>query len=148
MNVILLERVRNLGELGEEVTVRPGYGRNFLIPQGKAVPANDANRARFEGQRAELEKVAQERLASAKERATQLEGVAVTISARASDEGRLYGSIGTREIADAIIEKGIDINKADVRLPEGAIRHIGEYDVELGLHSDVVAVVKLTVIAD
>jgi large subunit ribosomal protein L9 len=148
MNVILLERVRNLGELGEEVTVRPGYGRNFLIPQGKAVPANDANRARFEVQRAELEKVAQERLASAKARAAQLEGVAVTISARASDEGRLYGSIGTREIADAIVEKGIDVNKADVRLPEGAIRNTGEYDVELGLHSDVVAVVKVTVIAD
>lgn len=148
MNIILLERVRNLGELGDEVTVSPGYGRNFLIPQGKAVPASDSQRARFEAQRAELEKVAHERLAAAQARGATLEGMAVTIAARASEEGRLYGSIGTREIADAITEKGVEVNKAEVRLPEGAIRNTGEFDVELGLHSELVVTVKVTVIAD
>ena len=148
MNIILLERVRNLGELGEEVTVSPGYGRNFLIPKGKAVPASDSHRARFEAQRAELEKVAQERLAAAQARAKTLEGMAVTIAARSSEEGRLYGSIGTREIADAITEKGVEVNKAEVRLPEGAIRNTGEFNVELGLHSELVVTVKVTVIAE
>ena len=102
MNIILLERVRNLGDLGQEVTVAPGYGRNFLIPQGKAVRATKDNRTQFETQRSELEQVANDRLQSARDRAAKLVGGAVSLAARASEEGRLYGSIGTREIADEI----------------------------------------------
>ena len=148
MNIILLERVRNLGDLGEEVTVSPGYARNFLIPQGKAARATKENRAQFETQRSRLEHAAQERLGSAKERGEKLLGAAVTLAARASDEGRLYGSIGTREIADALTERVAEVSKAEVRMPEGAIRQVGEYDIELGLHTDVVVVVKVTVIAE
>lgn len=148
MNVILLERVRNLGNLGEEVAVRPGFGRNFLIPQGKAVRATKENRARFEARRTELENTAKERLSEAQTRQATLQGIAITIAARASEEGRLYGSIGTREIADAISARGAAVNKAEVRLPAGAIRQIGEYDIELGLHSDIATVIKLTIIPE
>ena len=148
MNIILLERVRNLGDLGAEVSVRPGYARNFLIPQGKAARATKENRERFEVQRAELEKGAQERLDSAKSRGEKLLGAAISLAARASEEGRLYGSIGTREIADALTERVAEVSKAEVRMPEGAIRQVGEFDIELGLHTDVVVTIKVTVIAE
>lgn len=148
MNIILLERVRNLGDLGQEVTVAPGYGRNFLIPQGKAVRATKDNRTQFETQRSELEQVANDRLQSARDRAAKLVGGAVSLAARASEEGRLYGSIGTREIADAITDRITEVSKAEVRMPEGAIRQVGEYDIEIGLHTDVVVTVKVTVIPE
>ena len=148
MNIILLERVRNLGDLGQEVSVAPGYGRNFLIPQGKAVRATDENRSRFETQRADLEQVANDRLKSAQDRAAKLVGAAISLAARASEEGRLYGSIGTREIADALTERVLEVSKAEVRMPEGAIRQVGEYDIEIGLHTDVVVTVKVTVIPE
>ena len=148
MNIILLERVRNLGDLGQEVSVAPGYGRNFLIPQGKAVRATDENRSRFETQRADLEQVANDRLKSAQDRAAKLVGAAISLAARASEEGRLYGSIGTREIADALSERVLEVSKAEVRMPEGAIRQVGEYDIEIGLHTDVVVTVKVTVIPE
>ena len=148
MNIILLERVRNLGDLGQEVSVAPGYGRNFLIPQGKAVRATDENRSKFETQRTELEKVANDRLQSAQARATKLIDGAISLAARASEEGRLYGSIGTREIADAITDRIAEVSKAEVRMPEGPIRQVGEYNIELGLHTDVVVTVKVTVIPE
>lgn len=148
MEVILLEKVRNLGALGDKVNVRPGYGRNFLIPQGKAVPATKSNVEKFEVRRAELEKAAQEKLAGAEERKAKLEELSVTISAKAGDEGKLFGSIGTRDIALAITEAGVETAKAEVRLPEGAIRSAGDYEIELQLHTDVVATVKLAVVPE
>lgn len=148
MEVILLEKVGKLGALGDKVTVKAGYGRNFLIPYGKAVPANDANVAEFEARRAELEKAAADKLAQAEARAAELNDKAVTITSKAGDEGKLFGSIGVRDIADAISAAGIETSKSEVRLPEGPIRAIGDYDVILHLHSDVDATIKLTVVAE
>src|SRR6056297_2520392 len=137
MNVILLERVVNLGDLGDEVVVKPGFARNFLIPHGKAVRATDENRSVFEQRRAELEKVADERLAEAKARAAQLEGLSLTLVVKAGDEGKLYGSVGTQDVADAVNAKGVaEVERSEVRLPEGPIREIGEYQIDLQLHSD------------
>ena len=140
MNVILLERIGNLGDLGEEVAVKRGFARNFLIPQGKAVRATAENRAVFEERRAELERLANERLGGAQDRAAKLEGMSVTIVAKAGEEGKLYGSVGTQDIADAVTAKGAEVEKSEVRLPEGAIRAIGEYEIDLQLHSDVTVV--------
>ena len=148
MNVILLEKVQNLGDLGEQVNVKAGYGRNFLIPQGKAVSATKDNVAKFDDRRAELEKAAAEKLAAAEVRKTGIEALEITISQQAGDEGKLFGSIGTQDIADAITAAGAEVSKAEVRLPEGVLRHTGDYDVNVELHSDVVAVVKLSVVAE
>lgn len=148
MNVILLERIGNLGDLGDEVVVKPGFARNFLIPQGKAVRATDANRTVFEERRAELEKAANDRLGEAQARATQLEGMAVTVVVKAGDEGKLYGSVGTQDIADAVTAKGVEIEKSEVRLPEGAIRSVGEYEVDVQLHSDVTVTLVLTIMPE
>ena len=148
MNVILLEKVQNLGDLGEQVNVKAGYGRNFLIPQGKAVSATKDNVAKFEDRRAELEKTAAEKLAAAEARKAGIEALEITISQQAGDEGKLFGSIGTNDIAEAITAAGADVSKAEVRLPEGVLRHTGDYDVNVELHSDVVAVVKLSVVAE
>lgn len=148
MNVILLEKVQNLGDLGEQVSVKAGYGRNFLIPQGKAVSATKDNVVKFEERRAELEKVAAEKLAAAEVRKTAIEALEITIAQQAGDEGKLFGSIGTNDIAEAITAAGADVSKAEVRLSEGALRHTGDYDVSVELHSDVVAVVKLSVVAE
>lgn len=148
MNVILLERVGNLGDLGEEVVVRPGFARNFLIPRGKAVRATAENRAVFEERRAELERLANERLGEARERAATLEGMSVTIVVRAGEEGKLYGSVGTADIADAVTAKGVEIEKSEVRLPEGTIRAVGEYDIDLQLHSDVMVTIHLAVVPE
>lgn len=148
MEVILLEKIRNLGSLGDQVNVKPGYGRNFLVPQGKAVPATKANVEEFEQRRAELEKQAAEKLSAAEVRKEKLEGLEVTISAKAGDEGKLFGSIGTRDIAEAISEAGVEVEKAEVRLTEGTIRQTGDYEVELQLHSDVEAAIKLVVVAE
>jgi len=148
MEVILLEKVRNLGNLGDKVAVKSGYGRNFLIPQGKAVPATVSNVAAFEARRAELEKDAAAAIASAQARADQLEGLSVTIVGNAGDEGKLFGSIGTADIADAVTAAGVALSKAEVRMPEGAIRATGEYEVAVHLHVDVDSSVKVIVSAE
>ena len=148
MDVILLERVRNLGNLGDEVSVKNGYGRNFLIPQGKAVRATAANREVFESRRAELEAQAAGQLKAAEDRAAGLAELAVTIAARASDEGKLYGSVGSRDIADAVTEAGQEVSKDEVLLPVGPLRSIGEFTVDLQLHSDVTASVTVNVIPE
>lgn len=145
MEVILLEKVENLGNLGDKVKVRPGYGRNFLIPKGKAKAATEENLKYFEERRAELEKAAAETLAAAETRKAQLEGLTVTIRAKAGDEGKLFGSVGTTDIAEAVTAAGVEVSRQEVRLPEGALRSIGEYEIELHLHSDVNATVKLVV---
>jgi large subunit ribosomal protein L9 len=146
MQVILLERIRNLGDLGDEVAVKNGYGRNFLIPQGKAVRATPDNREHFEARRAELQAQADERIAAARARASALSEATVTVAAKAGDEGRLFGSVGPREIADALSATGTEVSKAEVRMPLGPIRQTGEYELELQLHSDVVAIVTVVVI--
>ena len=148
MNVILMERVMSLGSLGDEVSVKNGYARNYLIPTGKAVRATAANREVFEGRRAELTRVANDRLNDAQGRATLLVDREVTIVARASEEGKLYGSVGTVEIARALDDLGVTINRAEVRMPEGVIRSVGEYDVDIQLHADVVQPVHVVVIAE
>ncbi len=148
MEVILLEKVANLGSLGDKVKVKAGYGRNFLLPYGKAVPATEANLKAFEERRAELEKAAAEALAAAQARAEALEGASFSISSKAGDEGKLFGSIGVRDIAEVISAAGTTVEKSEVRLPEGPIREIGEFDIELHLHSDVDVTVKLAVVAE
>lgn len=149
MQVILLEKVGRLGNIGDQVDVKAGFGRNFLVPQGKAVPATAKNITEFEGRRAELEAAASDKLTAAQGRAKLIEAVGdITIPANASDEGRLFGSVGTREIADAVTAAGQSVDKAEVLLPDGAIRDLGEYEVDLQLHSDVVQAVKVVVIAE
>lgn len=148
MEVILLENVNNLGSLGDKVNVRPGYGRNFLIPQGKAVSATEENVAAFEARRAELEKAAAEALAAAQARADKLEGLSVTIPQKAGDEGKLFGSVGTQDIADACVAAGVEVAKSEVRMPTGAIREVGEFDIDIQLHGDVTATVKVVIVAE
>ena len=148
MEVILLERVANLGDLGDRVTVKAGYGRNFLVPGKKAVPANETNIAEFEARRAELEKKAAEVLADAQSRAEKIAAVAtITIKANAGDEGKLFGSIGVTDIVDAAAAAGFTVERREVSLPE-AIRNIGEYEVTFQLHSDVSQAVTLVVEAE
>jgi large subunit ribosomal protein L9 len=148
MEIILLEKIANLGNLGDKVTVKPGYGRNYLIPQGKAVVATAAKLAEFECRRAELEKKAAEELAAAQARAEAISGVAVTIAQKAGDEGRLYGSVGTKDIADAATAAGVFVHKHEVRLPSGPIRHTGDFEVTIQLHGDVVAMLALKVVPE
>lgn len=148
MEVILLEKTRNLGNLGDKVQVKAGYGRNYLIPHGKAVPATKLNIEEFEKRRAELEKKALGELGVAQGRADKLSELQVVIAAKAGDEGKLFGSIGTRDIALAVTEAGVEVAKKEVRLPEGALRHTGEYEIELQLHPEVVMAVKVSVVAD
>ena len=145
MNVILLERIANLGNLGDSVKVKAGFGRNFLIPQGKAVPATPENVEKFEARRAELEQAATERLASAEARKHQLNNMVITIKQKAGDEGKLFGSVGTSDIAHAISDAGVAVEKREIRLPTGPIRLIGEHNIEVELHSDVVASVTINV---
>ena len=148
MEVILLEKVANLGTLGDQVKVKAGYGRNFLIPFGKAVPATKANVAEFEARRADLEAAAAEKLAEAQKRAEQLSEIELTITAKAGDEGKLFGSIGTRDLAESISATGVEVAKSEVRLPAGPIRTTGEFDIALQLHTDVAATVKIFVEAE
>ncbi|WP_020407604.1 50S ribosomal protein L9 [Hahella ganghwensis] len=148
MEVILLEKVANLGSLGDQVKVRSGYGRNYLVPYGKAVPATKANVEMFEQRRAELEKAQAEKLSEAQARADAVNGKEVTIVSKAGDEGKLFGSVGTRDIADAISTLGTEITKAEVKLPEGALRTTGEFEIDLQLHSDVFATVKVIIVAE
>ncbi|MFC1695875.1 50S ribosomal protein L9 [Pseudomonadota bacterium] len=148
MELILLEKVLNLGDLGDKVNVKPGYGRNYLVPSGKAMRATSANIAEFEARRGELEKLALKRLSSAEERVSALEGFEIVLSANASEEGKLYGSIGPREIADAVTERGIELSKAEVIMGEGPIRFTGEHDVLVHLHADVETEIKVVVNAE
>ena len=148
MDIILLERVSNLGDLGEEVVVKNGYARNFLIPTGKAVQATADNRAVFEARRAELQAAANAKLTDAGERATALADQRVTIVARASDEGKLYGSVGTADIAEALTQAVLPVAKSEVRMPEGVIRSLGEHEVDIQLHADVTQQVLIEVVAE
>ena len=148
MNVILLERLNNLGDLGDEVSVKQGFARNYLIPQQKAVQANAANREVFEGRRAELEAAANELLTAAQARAEKLQDQIVTIMMKSGEEGRLYGSVGTQNIADALVADSFEVERSEVRMPEGAIRALGEYDIALQLHSDVTVNIKVAVVEE
>ncbi len=148
MDVILLQKVENLGGLGDVVSVKAGYGRNFLIPTGRAVFATDANMAELEERRAELEKAAADKLSAAEKRKAELDAVAVTIACKAGDEGRLFGSVGAADIAKAVTEAGVELHKQEVRLPDGPFRATGEFEVAVHLHTDVDAVIKLTVAAE
>jgi large subunit ribosomal protein L9 len=148
MEVILLQKVENLGNLGDRVTVKPGYGRNYLIPKGKATEATAENMARFEARRAELEKIAADTVADAKSRSDRLTGMAVTIPAKAGNEGRLFGSVNVTDIATAITNSGVAVKKQEILLPDGPFRHVGEYEVKLRLHTDVEAQVRVNVVAE
>lgn len=148
MEVILLEKIANLGNLGDKVAIKTGYGRNYLIPQGKAVIATATKIAEFEARRAELEKAAAEKLLAAQSRAAALAKLNVTITHKAGDEGRLFGSVGTQAIVEAIAQAGETVEKHEVRLPHGAIRHLGEHDVVLHLHSDVDTTVVIKIVAE
>ena len=145
MQLILLQKVTNLGSLGDKVNVKPGYGRNFLVPQGKAVPATAGNIAEFEARRAEYEAQAQAQHDDATKRLAALEGASVTIYANASAEGKLYGSVGPRDIAEALTKAGNPVNKSEVVMGEGAFRNIGEFEVVVHLHADVETPVKVVV---
>ena len=147
MQLILLQKVTNLGGLGDKVNVKPGYGRNFLVPQGKAVPATSANVAMFETKRAEFQAKADAVLAAAQARLADLEGAEVTIPANASTEGKLFGSVGARDIADAFTAAGHKLEKSEVVMGEGPIRHIGEFEVHVHLHADVHTTVKVVITA-
>ncbi|MDD3608762.1 MAG: 50S ribosomal protein L9 [Halothiobacillaceae bacterium] len=146
MQVILLSKVENLGKLGDVVNVRPGYARNFLIPYGKAKAATKGNLEAFEARRAELERLAAEALAAAQARAEKLSGLVVTLSAKAGTEGKLFGSVGTAEIAEAAsAASGLVVEKREVRMPDGVLRTVGEFDIGLHLHSDVNVDIKVVV---
>ncbi|MFC3023779.1 50S ribosomal protein L9 [Vibrio zhugei] len=148
MQVILLDKIGNLGGLGDSVNVKSGYARNFLIPQGKAVMATKANLEVFETRRAEYEAKVAEQLQAAQDRADKIEALeAVVITSKAGDEGKLFGSVGTRDIADAITAAGVNVAKSEVRLSEGALRTTGEFDINVQTHSEIFAVAKIQVVA-
>jgi large subunit ribosomal protein L9 len=147
MEVILLEKVGRVGNVGDKINVKSGYARNFLFPFAKAIPATKENLADFEARKAELLKAAAEKQAAAQVRADKLEGLAITIEANAGDEGKLFGSVGTRDIADAITAAGQKVEKSEVLLPDGALRETGEYDIQLSLGSEVIATIKLSVVS-
>jgi large subunit ribosomal protein L9 len=149
MDVILLENISKLGKLGERVSVKAGFGRNFLIPQGKAVYATAANVAEFEARRAELEAVAASQLAAAEQRAEAINALdVVTITAVAGEEGKLFGSVGTRDITAAVVALGCEVDKSEIRLPEGPLRELGEYEIAVQLHGDITALVNVSVVAE
>ncbi len=149
MQLILLQKVKNLGNLGDKVTVKPGYGRNYLVPQGKAVPANAGNIENFESRRAEYEAKANQQLGGAEARKAKFDASeGVTIKANASTEGKLFGSVGPRDIADAFTAAGLALDKNEVVQGEGPIRHIGEFEVRIHLHADVDSMVKVTIVPE
>jgi large subunit ribosomal protein L9 len=145
MKVILLDKVENLGNLGDLVTVKPGFGRNYLIPSGRAAPATRENIQAFEARRAELERAATEALAAAKARADRLAGMSVSIARKAGEGGRLFGSVGTADIAEALSGAGAEVKRQEVRMPEGQIRNVGTYEIQLHLHPEVNVTVKVEV---
>jgi large subunit ribosomal protein L9 len=148
MDVILLEKVRNLGNLGDQVSVKPGYGRNFLIPNGKAVPATKPNIEKFEARRAELERAQADILARATARAEQLNGLVIELKRKAGAEGKLYGSVGTIDISESVTATGAELARQEIRLPEGPFRNIGEFEVDIHLHSDVKATIKVNIVPE
>ncbi|MEQ6888663.1 50S ribosomal protein L9 [Halomonas sp. CS7] len=148
MDVILLDKIGKLGGLGDQVTVKPGYGRNYLVPYGLAVPATKDNIEAFQAQRAELEAEAAERKAVAEARAEQLNDIELSLVSKAGDEGKLFGSIGPRDLAEAISSAGLEVAKSEVRMPQGPIRQTGEYDIDLHLHAEVDATVRVVVVAE
>lgn len=148
MEVILLSKIENLGELGDKVAVKSGYARNYLIPQGKAKFATAENIAEFEARRAELEAQAAEVLSSAEERKAKLDGVTITIAAKESSEGKLFGSVGNVDVLEALKENGHEVEKREIRMPEGAFRNIGEYLIELHLHTDVNASITINIVPE
>lgn len=149
MDVILLEKVGKLGTIGDKVTVKSGYGRNYLIPTGKAIFATPENIAEFEQRRTELEQAAVDRKAEADTRAAKLLGISfVQIAANAGEEGKLFGSVGTRDIAEALTVAGVEVSKSEVKLPEGVIREVGEFEVDIQFHADVIQAVKVIVVAE
>ena len=148
MQVILMEKVVNLGSLGDVVKVKDGYARNFLIPHGKAKRATQANLKEFEARRADLEKKANEQLASAQERGTKLEGMKIDIAQKAGVDGRLFGSVTNADIAEALGKQGVEVKKAEIRMPAGPLKHIGEFPITIQLHSDVLANITVHVVAE
>jgi large subunit ribosomal protein L9 len=148
MDVILLEKVHNLGNLGERVRVKPGFGRNYLIPQKKAVAATAANIAAFEARRAELERAQADALGRAQARAAQVADMAVTIRARAGSEGKLFGSVGTVDIAEAVTAAGAEIERREVRLPGGPLRELGAHRIDLHLHADVTVAITVHIVPE
>jgi len=148
MNVILLDKVENLGDIGDLVTAKPGYGRNFLLPQGKATLATKANIAEVEARRAELEKAAADELAAAKARAKLIDGMELVIPANAGEEGKLFGSVGPIDICEAFSKVGVEVERAEVRMPEGPIHELGDYEIGLHLHAEVNVDVNLKVVAE
>lgn len=148
MQVILLEKIANLGDLGDQVSVKSGYGRNYLVPQNKAVPATAENIAQFEERRAELERTSNERLGEAQGRADKISGTQVTITSKAGEEGKLFGSITVRDIAEAAGRRDIRLDKSEILLPDGPLRTLGEYEVDTKLHPEVIATLKVIVIAE
>jgi large subunit ribosomal protein L9 len=147
MEVILLEKLHRLGDLGDKVNVKPGYGRNYLIPQKKAVPATADNIAEFEEKRAEFERVQSEEITLAEARKEKLSAVEITITANAGAEGKLFGSVGGAEIAGAVSETGNEVSKSEIRLPDGPLREVGEYDVAIYLHADLSVSVRVHIVA-
>jgi large subunit ribosomal protein L9 len=148
MEVILLQKVANLGNIGDRVKVRSGFGRNFLLPQGKATLATPENVARFEERRAELERAAREHLSSAEERAAAMKDFKLTVRAKAGTEGKLFGSIGTSDIAEAVTREGFKVERSEVRLPNGPLRTLGEHSVNLHLHADIDVPLHVTIVAE
>jgi large subunit ribosomal protein L9 len=148
MEVILFEKIDRLGGIGDLVNVKAGFARNYLLPQGKAKIATDASKAEIESRRAEIEKMAAEVLAAAEKRREQIEALAINITAKSGTEGKLFGSIGNIDIAAALTEAGVEVEKREVRLPEGPIRQAGEYEITLHLHTDVDAIAKITIIGE
>ena len=148
MELVLLQKVKNLGNLGDKVKVKPGYGRNYLVPHGKAVPATEANVAEFEKRRAEYEAKANQILGAAQTRLAALEGASITIKANASPEGKLFGSVGPRDIAEAFSAAGHPLEKSEVVMGEGPLRHTGEFDIPVHLHSDVNVEINLKVVPE
>ncbi|MBT3811675.1 MAG: 50S ribosomal protein L9 [Gammaproteobacteria bacterium] len=148
MEVILLEKVVNLGNLGDKVNVKSGFARNFLVPHKKAVMATKEKIAEFESRRAELERAAAEKLTAAEKRADALSKVEVVITHKAGEEGKLFGSVGTQDIADVVTAAGAALDKSEVRLPDGIIRHIGDYDIDVNLHADMTVTIKVQVVAE
>jgi large subunit ribosomal protein L9 len=148
MEVILMEGIKRLGALGDKVNVKAGFARNFLVPQGMAVLANEANLAKFELRRAELERIESEKHVAAQVRADALNGLRLTLPVAVSEEGKLYGSVGTHELETAILAKGIEIHRSEISLPDGVIRFVGEYEITIILHHGIHATVHLEVVSD
>ncbi len=148
MEVILLENIAKLGDLGDRVTVKAGYGRNYLVPHQKAIPATAANVAEFESRKAELQRLADDKLNQARGRAAQIEEMNISLTSKAGEEGKLFGSITVRDVAEAATSRGVTIEKSEVRLPDGPLRELGDYEVIIHLHSEVNAMLKVSVIAE